>query len=358
MGCTIEVKNQINDLWTMLGPIWTKLNQLHQLINAENDPVNNDSTEPTENVHEIPPVTNENANSSTSSLSQLITDSSYVSNRRGGVKQILSPDQDALSSEKHQQDNKSQSIPLENFDLSNLVATQTVKTDPIPKLVTRSVYLTPFKPEATIQHIMHHLSTNDATRLFTDKIVGCVSLAPSKKKVPNPTFISFKLDVPDELFSVFSDEKVWLGLGGLTAKEFVPKKSQLPVKAPPAPTKPKKQSLPTIPHKTATQPNGSATTNFVYQMVAPQSQNSALPAQTKPKNYNGNKKQPAKRNQSANHQKGKQKLAHKLPMQQQQSENQCSMPCCRLFQAQNLSINGYNSHYVGHQPGNQFRPRN
>lgn len=70
---------------------------------------------------------------------------------------------------------------------------------------------------------MEHLNTFDHIRIFSDKI-NCKKLISDKKNVNNLSFVSFKLTVLSEYFTVLTEPSIWPS--GITAVEFKEKKQQ------------------------------------------------------------------------------------------------------------------------------------
>lgn len=81
----------------------------------------------------------------------------------------------------------------------------------------RLIYISPFEPQTKCEHIINHLKRHS----FFDKIVNktsCSRLVPenTSRKL---TFVSFRLQVPNDYFHIFMDPKIWPA--NTTIKEFV-----------------------------------------------------------------------------------------------------------------------------------------
>lgn len=90
----------------------------------------------------------------------------------------------------------------------------------------RSVYVTRFNRTAKVSNIMGHLTRFDALKDSIGQIT-CTRLAPRFGKC---SFVSFKIDVPEQCFDVVTKSDLWPS--GITATEFVqrscPRQQQIP----------------------------------------------------------------------------------------------------------------------------------
>lgn len=118
------------------------------------------------------------------------------------------------------------SSPLENLVLgANSDSTEKVSLDELVvqendknapgKL--RSIYLTKFSPNAQTEDIIEHLKKFDVINDVLDKI-NCTRLVNRNVKSNKLTFVSFKIDVPEENFDILMKTDFWPC--GVTAKEF------------------------------------------------------------------------------------------------------------------------------------------
>lgn len=87
---------------------------------------------------------------------------------------------------------------------------------PIPDK-TRSIYVTRFNPTATVENIMHHVKSIAVLGPVIDKIL-CTRLVSGNRKNGKLSFVSFKMDVPEECFDTLMSSDSWPS--GVTAKEF------------------------------------------------------------------------------------------------------------------------------------------
>lgn len=118
------------------------------------------------------------------------------------------------------------SSPLDNLVLgANSDSTEKVSLD---KLVIndndknvpgnlRSIYLTKFNPNAQTEDIIGHLKKFDVISDVLDKII-CTRLVNRSIKSNKLTFVSFKIDVPEDKFDILMNTDFWPC--GITAKEF------------------------------------------------------------------------------------------------------------------------------------------
>lgn len=118
------------------------------------------------------------------------------------------------------------SSPLENLVLgANSDSTEKVSLDELVvqdkdknapgKL--RSIYLTKFSPNAQNEDIIEHLKKFDVISDVLDKI-SCTRLVNRNVKSNKLTFVSFKIDVPEDNFDILMKTDFWPC--GVTAKEF------------------------------------------------------------------------------------------------------------------------------------------
>lgn len=81
----------------------------------------------------------------------------------------------------------------------------------------RLVYISPFDPQTKCEHIINHLKRHSFFEKIVHKI-GCSRLVPENcSRILS--FVSFRLQVPQDYFHVFMDQKIWPA--GTTVKEFV-----------------------------------------------------------------------------------------------------------------------------------------
>lgn len=266
--------------------------------------------------------------------SPVLTDVSGINSRPRGLKRQNTTLNGEISNAKQIKSNDGQPIPVGKLRLSDLIAKVNDKgaapktNNPnVAKVNTRSLYLSPFDVNTTPAHIIQLLNENETTSPFTEKL-SCVSLMPNKRRFANPSFISFKLDVPTELYTRFSDENLW---HGLTVKEFVVKQNQNPVilksheKASP---KPQQNVSPTV---SKSLPNRQNKSND----------------RSKPKNGLGN----------ATIQRSKLNVTEKQRAQRNRRHSQanfCRKSCCPHSQPK-YNRNACIDYYAGHQYGNHNR---
>lgn len=81
----------------------------------------------------------------------------------------------------------------------------------------REVYVTPFLPDTSVNHILSHLHSIKSLSSIMDKI-ECVKLVKKKMKMDKLTFVSFKIVVPKRYVTFLTHKSVWPS--GLTVEHF------------------------------------------------------------------------------------------------------------------------------------------
>lgn len=104
-----------------------------------------------------------------------------------------------------------------------VASTITVRTN-----MTKSIYISPFKPMIEPADILNHLKSIDDLKHIVPGI-ECTKLV-SNKKNRRISFVSFKLDVPRHHYEMVTDPKHWQMNDGvsITIQEFVDKRALTP----------------------------------------------------------------------------------------------------------------------------------
>lgn len=98
-------------------------------------------------------------------------------------------------------------MPVSNFVLRKQTTSKPKlpnEMDPTSKI--RSVYVSPFAPNTELSQIVDHLRNHNFTKGFADK-TSCVKLVRNNQK--KLSFVSFKIDVPEQFYNVISDPALW-----------------------------------------------------------------------------------------------------------------------------------------------------
>ncbi|XP_031637005.1 uncharacterized protein LOC116349613 [Contarinia nasturtii] len=82
---------------------------------------------------------------------------------------------------------------------------------------TKTVYISPFRPDTTVDDITDHLKSHQCYSVVGDlKVIKLVSQNKDTRKL---SFVSFKIEVPNHYFDIIMDSSIWPP--GVKAKEFV-----------------------------------------------------------------------------------------------------------------------------------------
>lgn len=172
---------------------------------SENEPMDHQSSSPT--IQELPLGLNEGA--STSSLASMVT-----------TRKRHLPASPGVSSRQNKHVKLDDKQPVA---LANLIADPKIKNMPEPNIVvktnmTRSIYISPFRPETEPSHIMNHLQLIGDLKHIVPNIV-CTKLTRPKQRVH---FVSFKLEVPRHHYDILVNPAIWKfeGKDEVTISEF------------------------------------------------------------------------------------------------------------------------------------------
>lgn len=81
---------------------------------------------------------------------------------------------------------------------------------------TKTIYLSPFLPDTTVNDISNHIKSHQCYNVVGD--LNITKLVSDNKNTNKLSFVSFKIDVPNRYFDIMVDRSIWPS--GVTAKEF------------------------------------------------------------------------------------------------------------------------------------------
>lgn len=224
---------------SQLPPIATKisnelpisnLNQIPTEINSNentNQTTNDDVTEEmetqsidTDNATNVASISNSNIDNSI--FSNSVFHRNYTSKSAHKRSRSCSPSEISNVNKKSCDSSEVQSISsAQKSSLSDFVIDRNAKSNQkINDKVIRSLYLSPFSPETDPTKIINHLNSFDFINKFSGDI-KCIKLVKKKRNEKSHSFVSFKLEIPDEFFELVADSNIWPI--GVTVKEFVVK---------------------------------------------------------------------------------------------------------------------------------------